>query len=102
MDISRQQARSTNPSLSRHRAVDEHPNVFPKAFQTRFAGFTFAAIAIDAFVPAAATSFGAANTFTRNFWRPFANRPKPVRVFAWITRAVELERTIVSAEARLY
>jgi SSS family solute:Na+ symporter len=42
-------------------------------FPSWFAGFTFAAIAIGALVPAAVMSIGAANTFTRNFWKPFVD-----------------------------
>ena len=45
----------------------------PEAVPDWFAGFTFAAIAIGALVPAAVMSIGAANTFTRNFWKPFVD-----------------------------
>ncbi len=38
-----------------------------------FAGFAFAAIAIGALVPAAVMSIGAANLFTRNFWKAYVN-----------------------------
>jgi SSS family solute:Na+ symporter len=38
-----------------------------------FAGFAFAAIAIGAMVPAAIMSIGAANLFTRNFWKAYIN-----------------------------
>jgi solute:Na+ symporter, SSS family len=44
-----------------------------KVFPDWFAGFSFAAIAIGALVPAAVMSIGAANTFTRNVWKPFVN-----------------------------
>jgi SSS family solute:Na+ symporter len=36
-----------------------------------FVGFAFAAIAIGALVPAAIMSIGAANLFTRNFWKAY-------------------------------
>src|SRR5262249_778251 len=36
-----------------------------------FAGFAFAAIVIGALVPAAVMSIGAANLFTRNFWKAY-------------------------------
>ena len=36
-----------------------------------FVGFGFAAIAIGALVPAAVMSIGAANLFTRNFWKAY-------------------------------
>lgn len=49
------------------------PLLFKKMFPDWFYGFTFAAIAIGALVPAAVMSIGAANTFTRNIWRPFVN-----------------------------
>jgi SSS family solute:Na+ symporter len=52
---------------------DAVPQLFLKQFPSWFAGFTFAAIAIGALVPAAVMSIGAANTFTRNFWKPFVN-----------------------------
>jgi SSS family solute:Na+ symporter len=47
------------------------PQLFLKMFPSWFAGFTFAAIAIGALVPAAVMSIGAANTFIRNIWKPF-------------------------------
>ncbi|MDQ0474033.1 monocarboxylate uptake permease MctP [Labrys wisconsinensis] len=50
---------------------DAIPQLVLKMFPAWFAGFCFAAIAIGALVPAAVMSIGAANTFTRNVWRPF-------------------------------
>jgi SSS family solute:Na+ symporter len=50
---------------------DAVPQLFLKMFPDWFAGFCFAAIAIGALVPAAVMSIGAANTFTRNVWKPF-------------------------------
>jgi len=50
---------------------DVVPQLFLKMFPDWFAGFCFAAIAIGALVPAAVMSIGAANTFTRNVWKPF-------------------------------
>ncbi|MEO6608273.1 MAG: sodium:solute symporter [Aestuariivirga sp.] len=52
---------------------DVVPQLFLKMFPDWFVGFSFAAIAIGALVPAAVMSIGAANTFTRNIWRPFVN-----------------------------
>jgi solute:Na+ symporter, SSS family len=52
---------------------DVVPQLFLKYFPDWFVGFSFAAIAIAALVPAAMMSIGAANTFTRNIWRPFVN-----------------------------
>ncbi len=52
---------------------DVVPQLFLKMFPDWFVGFSFAAIAIGALVPAAIMSIGAANTFTRNIWRPFVN-----------------------------
>ena len=49
------------------------PALILKSFPDWFAGFCFAAIAIGALVPAAVMSIGAANTFTRNVWKPFVN-----------------------------
>ncbi len=50
---------------------DVVPQLFLKFFPDWFSGFAFAAIAIGALVPAAIMSIGAANTFTRNVWKPF-------------------------------
>jgi solute:Na+ symporter, SSS family len=47
------------------------PLLVLRMFPDWFAGFCFAAIAIGALVPAAVMSIGAANTFTRNVWKPF-------------------------------
>jgi len=52
---------------------DVVPQLFLASFPDWFVGFGFAAIAIAALVPAAMMSIGAANTFTRNVWRPFIN-----------------------------
>jgi SSS family solute:Na+ symporter len=52
---------------------DAVPQLFLTLFPNWFAGFTFAAIAIGALVPAAIMSIGAANTFTRNIWKPFVH-----------------------------
>jgi SSS family solute:Na+ symporter len=49
------------------------PALFNAIFPSWFAGFAFAAIAIGALVPAAVMSIGAANLFTRNFWKPYVN-----------------------------
>jgi SSS family solute:Na+ symporter len=47
------------------------PALFQALFPSWFAGFAFAAIAIGALVPAAVMSIGAANLFTRNFWKAY-------------------------------
>ncbi len=49
------------------------PALFKGLFPGWFAGFAFAAIAIGALVPAAVMSIGAANLFTRNFWKAYVN-----------------------------
>jgi len=49
------------------------PALFQALFSSWFAGFAFAAIAIGALVPAAVMSIGAANLFTRNFWKAYVN-----------------------------
>ena len=49
------------------------PQLFLKMFPGWFAGFAFAGIAIGALVPAAVMAIGAANTFTRNVWKPFVD-----------------------------
>jgi SSS family solute:Na+ symporter len=52
---------------------DVVPALFETLFPSWFAGFAFAAIAIGALVPAAVMSIGAANLFTRNFWKAYVN-----------------------------
>jgi SSS family solute:Na+ symporter len=52
-------------------ATDAVPQLVLWAFPDWFAGFCFAGIALGALVPAAVMSIGAANTFTRNVWKPF-------------------------------
>ncbi len=57
--------------------VDSANEVVPALFQTLFpswfTGFAFSAIAIGALVPAAVMSIGAANLFTRNFWKAYVD-----------------------------
>ncbi|HEY4073848.1 MAG TPA: sodium:solute symporter family protein [Herbaspirillum sp.] len=53
---------------------DVVPALFNALFPSWFTGFAFAAIAIGALVPAAVMSIGAANLFTRNFWKPYVNQ----------------------------
>src|ERR1700748_1328315 len=50
---------------------DAVPQLVLWAFPDWFAGFCFAAVALGSLVPAAVMSIGAANTFTRNIWKPF-------------------------------
>ena len=52
---------------------DAVPALFHAVFPGWFAGFAFAAIAVGALVPAAVMSIGAANLFTRNFWKAYVN-----------------------------
>jgi len=52
---------------------DVVPLLFKTLFPGWFTGFAFAAIAIGALVPAAVMSIGAANLFTRNFWKAYAD-----------------------------
>jgi solute:Na+ symporter, SSS family len=52
---------------------DVVPTLFKVLFPAWFAGFSFAAIAIGALVPAAVMSIGAANLFTRNVWKSYVN-----------------------------
>jgi SSS family solute:Na+ symporter len=54
-------------------ANDVVPALFHALFASWFAGFAFAAIAIGALVPAAVMSIGAANLFTRNFWKAYVD-----------------------------
>ena len=54
-------------------ANDVVPALFHTLFASWFSGFAFAAIAIGALVPAAVMSIGAANLFTRNFWKAYVD-----------------------------
>src|ERR1700716_3916631 len=54
-------------------ANDVVPALYQALFPSWFAGFAFAAIAIGALVPAAVMSIGAANLFTRNFWKAYVD-----------------------------
>ncbi len=69
---------------------DVVPQLFLKMFPDWFAGFCFAAIAIGALVPAAVMSIGAANTFTRNFWKPFVEPDATPQREAVIAKIVSL------------
>jgi SSS family solute:Na+ symporter len=69
---------------------DAVPQLVLKMFPDWFAGFCFAAIAIGALVPAAVMSIGAANTFTRNVWRPFVHPDVSDREEATIAKLVSL------------
>ena len=60
-------------NLKLDNANDVVPALFQTLFPSWFAGFAFAAIAIGALVPAAVMSIGAANLFTRNFWKAYVN-----------------------------
>ena len=51
--------------------TDAVPVLFQHLFPSWFAGFAFAAVAIGALVPAAVMAIGAANLFTRNFWKAY-------------------------------
>jgi len=54
-------------------STDVVPALFQAIFPDWFIGFSYAAIAIGALVPAAIMSIGAANLFTRNIWKTFVN-----------------------------
>ena len=72
-------------------ATDAVPQLVLWAFPDWFAGFCFSAIALGALVPAAVMSIGAANTFTRNVWKPFihpAMTPAEESVVAKLTSLV--------------
>lgn len=64
--------------LAAHLNISSNNDVVPALLQTLFpswfVGFAFAAIAIGALVPAAVMSIGAANLFTRNFWKAYVDR----------------------------
>ena len=69
---------------------DVVPALFGKLFPAWFAGFAYAGIAIGALVPAAIMSIGAANTFTRNIWRPFVDANISAREEADLAKLMSL------------
>jgi solute:Na+ symporter, SSS family len=66
------------------------PQLFLRMFPDWFVGFTFAAIAIGALVPAAVMSIGAANTFTRNVWKAFVEPDVSASREAFLAKLVSL------------
>ncbi len=69
---------------------DAVPQLVLWAFPDWFAGFCFAAIALGALVPAAIMSIGAANTFTRNVWKPFVHPQMTTREESFLAKLVSL------------
>jgi SSS family solute:Na+ symporter len=69
---------------------DVVPALFNALFPSWFAGFAFAAIAIGALVPAAVMSIGAANLFTRNFWKAYVNPAVTPAAEAKVAKIVSL------------
>ena len=76
-------SRSPNPQ-------DAVPQLVLWVFPDWFAGFSFAAIALGALVPAAVMSIGAANTFTRNVWKPFVHPQMTPREDSFLAKLVSL------------
>ncbi len=66
------------------------PALFRALFPGWFAGFAYAAIGIGALVPAAVMSIGAANLFTRNFWKAYVNPAVTPAGEAAVAKAVSL------------
>jgi len=66
------------------------PQLFRAMFPSWFAGFAFAGIAIGALVPAAVMAIGAANTFTRNIWKPFVDPAIAPRQEAQLAKVMSL------------
>jgi solute:Na+ symporter, SSS family len=69
---------------------DAVPHLILSIFPDWFVGFCFAAIAIGALVPAAIMSIGAANTFTRNIFKPFVNPGINARAETWLAKLMSL------------
>jgi SSS family solute:Na+ symporter len=69
---------------------DAVPQLVLWAFPDWFAGFCFAAIALGALVPAAVMAIGAANTFTRNIWKPFIHPQMTPREESVLAKLVSL------------
>jgi solute:Na+ symporter, SSS family len=69
---------------------DAVPQLVLWAFPDWFAGFCFAAIALGALVPAAVMSIGAANTFTRNVWKPFVHPAMTLQEESFVAKMASL------------
>ena len=69
---------------------DAVPQLVLWAFPDWFAGFCLAAIALGALVPAAVMSIGAANTFTRNVWKPFIHPQMTSQEESFLAKLVSL------------
>jgi SSS family solute:Na+ symporter len=61
-----------------------------QSFPGWFAGFSFAAIAVGALVPASVMSIAAANLFNRNIWREYIRRNATPRQEATVSKIVSL------------
>src|SRR6201988_460882 len=89
-----------------HLQLTSNNDVVPMLIQTMFpswfAGFAFAAIAIGALVPAAVMSIGAANLFTRNFWKAYVNPEISVEGEAQIAKVASLVVKVGALLATLY
>jgi SSS family solute:Na+ symporter len=66
------------------------PALFLDSFPPWFVGFSFAAIAIGALVPAAIMSIASSNLFTRNIYREFLRRDCSGREEATVAKVVSL------------
>jgi SSS family solute:Na+ symporter len=89
--------------LAAHLKLSSNNDVVPVLFQTFFpswfVGFAFAAVAIGALVPAAVMSIGAANLFSRNFWRAYVN---PAVTPAGEAQVAKLTSLVVKVGALLF
>ena len=81
---------------------DVVPALFKALFPSWFAGFAFAAVAIGALVPAAVMSIGAANLFTRNFWKAYVNPGITVAGEAHVAKVASLVVKFGALLATLY
>jgi len=66
------------------------PVLFDNQFPSWFAGIAFGAIAIGALVPAAIMSIAAANTFTRDIYKPYLRPQASPREEAQVSKIVSL------------
>lgn len=81
---------------------DVVPVLFKTLFPSWFAGFAFAAIGIGALVPAAVMSIGAANVFTRNFWKAYVDPSVTPEAEARVAKIASLVVKIGALLAILY
>jgi solute:Na+ symporter, SSS family len=83
-------AAGVHPPAKPYGANAAVPMLIAQSFPGWFAGFSFAAIAVGALVPASVMSIAAANLFNRNIWREYIRRTEAPTEEATVSKIVSL------------